>query len=49
MQAEEPSHPFYRLARSVRAYLEGHGRLVATLEDPTYGRLEVYELARESR
>ena len=37
-----PSGPIRALAADVRAWLDRRGTLLATVEDPTYGRVEVY-------
>lgn len=42
-EASTPSHPFHRLARDITAYSRGRWIHVATLDDPSYGRFEIYE------
>jgi 4-amino-4-deoxy-L-arabinose transferase-like glycosyltransferase len=40
-----PSSPFHALATDVRTWVERRGTLLATVEDPTYGPIEVYGIS----
>lgn len=40
-----PNHPLHQLGHDIQAYLkERHGVLIGQVDDPTYGRMEIYKL-----
>ncbi|MBC7814646.1 MAG: hypothetical protein H7175_26050, partial [Burkholderiales bacterium] len=44
-QITDPSDAYYNLSLQMRAYLGEHdARLIATLHDPSYGELQIYQL-----
>ena len=41
----DPSNDLYPLNREIEVYLQAkQARLIGTVDDPTYGRLEIYQL-----
>ncbi len=44
-----PDHPLHQLGRDIWAYLpERRARLIGQVDDPTYGRMQIYELTANS-
>ena len=44
-ETTSPDHPFHQLGQEIWAYLEQRqARLIDQIDDPTYGRLQIYQL-----